>query len=162
MKGEGYLLESRIILGNSLVVIVPRSSDLKVDKPQDILQAKKIAMADYSHAPMGKYVQKYLQNHALWQTIKKKAVCGVSDVAALSMVASGSVDLGIVAYSDAQSSSQVKVVYTLRQKVPKIEFEAISIKGCPPKLQDFFDYLVLPSTLEKFVESGFINLRKGK
>ncbi len=156
---EGYYSQSAVILGNELVVIVQKSSDLQVNSPQDILQGKKIAMADYSHAPMGKYVKKYLQNHGIWQAAKQKAVCALNDVAALSMVASGSVDLGIVAYSDAQASSQVKIVYTLRKKVPSIEFEAIVIKDCPQELKDFYDYLILPSTLDKFCASGFKNLR---
>jgi len=162
LEGEGHLQSSQVILGNSLVVVVPKASSLKVSKPQDILAAGKIAMADYSHAPIGKYVRKYLQNHAIWQSAKGKVICAMNDVAALSMVASGSVDLGIVTYTDAQTSAEIKIIYTLTHKVPKIEFEAIVIKDCPQELRKFYDYLVLPSTLDRFCENGFINLRKGK
>ncbi len=160
LEKEGYYRHSQTILGNSLVVIAPKGSALKVNSPKDILTADKIVIADYTHAPMGKYVKKYLENHAIWQFAQEKIVCAMNDVAALSMVASGSVDLGIVAYSDAQISSNVQVIYQLQSKVPKIEFEAILISDCSDELKKFYEYLILSSTLDKFTESGFINLRK--
>ncbi len=160
LEKEGYYKSSQSILGNSLVVVVPQSSSLTVNNPQDILTADKIAIADYSYAPMGKYIKKYLENHAIWQSAQEKIVCAINDVAALSMVASGSVDLGIVAYSDAKICSDVRIKYQLQSKVPKIEFEAVLIKGCPPELKKFYQHLILPSTLDKFTESGFTNLRK--
>jgi molybdate transport system substrate-binding protein len=103
------------LAGNSLVIIAPASSP----PPEDLPTAKvvatlpidsRIAMGDPDHVPAGIYAKAALEHIDAWEGVRKR-VAGTATVrAALALVETGAVSLGIVYGTDAMVSRKVRTV----------------------------------------------------
>jgi molybdate transport system substrate-binding protein len=103
------------ILGNSLVVIVPKTRSVSADNlPETLLSADKIALGEPSAVPAGNYAIESLKTLKLYETNQAKLV-EFSDVTqVLNAVATGNADAGFVYATDALRNSHVKVA----EKIP--------------------------------------------
>jgi molybdate transport system substrate-binding protein len=151
------------ILSNTLVVVVPVDSNLKIGKPADLAMPsiRAIALAEPQSVPAGIYAKEYLRKQGLWTKVIDRLVPTENVRAALAAVESGNVDAGIVYKTDAGISKRVKIAY----EVPKAESPSISypfavLAGSEHKeaAKKLLAYLESPPALAVFRKYGFLLL----
>jgi len=148
-------------LGNSLVVVVPNDSSLRITSANDLANAnvKQIALADPRAVPAGVYAKAWLQKLHLWPAIEPKVVPTENVRAALAAVASGNVDAGVVYKTDAAISRSVKIAYEVpRADGPDIRYPMALVKGLqePGAAKKFLDYLASEEAGQIFLRYGFL------
>jgi len=105
--------DSRPLLGNRLVLIVPESSKAVVTSPRDLLDDSvgRIAMGDPQAVPVGRYAKQALTKLELWEPLKSKVVGAQDTRQALAFVETASADAGVVYATDAIVSTRVRVAF---------------------------------------------------
>jgi molybdate transport system substrate-binding protein len=100
------------LLGNSLVLIAPANSSLKVELKAGtdlggLLSGGLLAAGDPDHVPAGKCARAALEKLGIWKNIEGR-IARANDVrAALALVERAECPLGIVYATDAASSQKV-------------------------------------------------------
>jgi molybdate transport system substrate-binding protein len=103
------------LAGNSLVIIAPASSP----PPENLVPVKvlatlpaggRVAMGDPDHVPAGIYAKAALEHIHAWEGIRERVARTANVRAALALVETGAVSLGIVYATDALASRRVRVV----------------------------------------------------
>jgi molybdate transport system substrate-binding protein len=107
----------RDLLGNALVLVAPKSSDIPVNlvDPASITRAlgdRDLAIALPKAVPAGRYASQALHALGLWNALQPKLAMSRDVRAALELVAMGECPLGIVYRSDAISEPRVRIVAT--------------------------------------------------
>lgn len=158
------VLESRYkLLGNSLVLIVPKDSKISeiiVDRDTDwfkLLGAGRLAMGDPNHVPAGTYAKESLQSFGSWSILESKIAPTNSVRSAMKLVERGETLLGIVYGSDALISNNVKAIGTFPQNSHKpIEYSMAIVKGHDNAyVKTFYNYLKGPEAAAIFERYGF-------
>ncbi|MGA9778590.1 MAG: molybdate ABC transporter substrate-binding protein [Limisphaerales bacterium] len=149
------------ILGNSLVVVIPKDSLRQIKSAGDLANAgiKQIALADPKAVPAGVYAKAWLGKLHLWPAVEPKVVPTENVRAALAAVASGNVDAGVVYKTDAAISKKVKIAYEVPSADgPDIRYPMALVKGSPqPKAaKKFLDYLASEEAGQVFTRYGFL------
>lgn len=125
--------DSRIdLLSNTLVIITPKDSTLKVDSWQDLVlpKVKSIALGDPGHVPAGMYAKDSMINLKIWDTVEKKIIPTPDVRAALAYVEMGEVDCALVYVTDALISRKVTVRGTMPvESHSKIVYPAAIVNG---------------------------------
>lgn len=103
------------VVGNSLVLIAPTASALKVSIAPGfdlagLLGHGRLAVADPDSVPAGIYARQALQKLGVWKTVAPHLVRAENVRAALTYVARGDAPLGIVYRTDALVEKGVRVV----------------------------------------------------
>lgn len=160
---KGLLLAGsrKSLLGNTLVVVVPLDSRLKIAGPKDLASSsiRALALAEPQTVPAGIYAQEYLQKIGLWRKVIDRVIPTENVRAALSSVEAGNADAGIVFRTDAEISKKVRVAYTVSAaEGPKISypFAALAQTRHPEEARRFLAYLSSPPALEIFRRFGFL------
>lgn len=109
------------LLTNSLVVVVPEDSSVKIEAAVELGNLKRIAIGDPAAVPAGVYAKAWLTKADLWEEIEPKCVASDNVRAALAAVESGNVDAAIVYKTDAAVAKKAKVAWT----VPAADVPAI-------------------------------------
>lgn len=114
----------RVLLRNTLVIVVPAESTLAIHSAADLAGAeiKKIALAQPGNVPAGIYAKEYLTAQNLWEKLAAKVVPTQNVRAALAAVESGNVEAGFVYKTDTLLSKKVKVA----REIPAAEGPNIS------------------------------------
>jgi molybdate transport system substrate-binding protein len=154
--------ETRVnLLGNSLVLIAPKSSPisilpLEVNALTDALGGGRLVTGDINSVPVGKYAKIALQSLNLWPAVEAKIAGADSVRSALSFVAKGEAPLGIVYGTDAAVEPDVKVVATFPESShpPVIYPFAVTLSG-KNQARDFLNFLRRPEITAIFAKSGF-------
>jgi len=111
-KGGQVKAEDRVaLLGNQLVVVVPKSSTFAMKAPADLAKVRRLALADPAAVPAGVYAKAWLEKQKQWEAVKGKVVPAQDVRAALSAVETEAADAGIVYRTDARLSQKARVVY---------------------------------------------------
>jgi molybdate transport system substrate-binding protein len=151
----------RSILSNTLVIVVPADSSLRIASERDLAGRRvgTIALAEPTSVPVGVYSKKFLEGIGIWKQIAPKVVPTENVRATLAAVESGNVDAGIVYRTDALISKKVKVAF----EVPAAEGPAISypfalVKGAPQEAaaRRFLEHLRSPAARAVFARHGFL------
>jgi len=155
------------LLSNSLVVVVPSDSSLKVAAPADLVAAKfgRVAIGDPANVPVGAYTREWLKGLGLWKAIIDKAVPCDNVRAVLAAVESGNVDAGVVYRTDALVSKKVKVVFDLpREQGPAISYPLAVLKDAASKQEAlrFAKFLQGAEAAAVFKARGFVILNAGE
>ncbi len=106
---------------NSLVVISPAGSTLKLDALADLGQeaVQKIAIGNPASVPVGNYTKQSLEAAKLWEIVAPKAINTQNVRQSLDYVARGEVDAGFVYGTDAQvMKDKVKVRFEVPTETP--------------------------------------------
>jgi len=151
----------RSVLSNTLVVVVPADSGLKISGPADLAAVRALALAEPKSVPAGIYAREYLRKKGLWDRIASRVVPTENVRAALAAVESGNVDAGIVYKTDAGISKKVKIAYEVpRAESPRISypFAVLAASGRKEAARKLLDYLHSPSALAVFRKHGFLIL----
>jgi molybdate transport system substrate-binding protein len=151
----------RSVLSNTLVVVVPVDSNLKISGPADLAASsiRALAIAEPQSVPAGIYAKEYLKRKGLWSKVIDRVVPTENVRGALAAVESGNVDAGIVYKTDAGISKKVRIAY----EVPKAEapdisypFAVIAASERKETARRFLDFLVSPPSLAVFRRYGFL------
>lgn len=163
LEKEGLLVPGtrRSLLGNSLVIVVPNDSTLKIAGPADLVSnpaVKKIAVAQPDSVPVGVYTKEYLTKLGLWDKVLPKVIPTANVRAALAVVESGDVDAGFVYKTDMLISKKVKAALEIpAQEAPPISYPIALLAhskdmAAARKLLAYFES---PAALEVFKKYGF-------
>jgi molybdate transport system substrate-binding protein len=147
-------------LGNTLVVVTPKSSRLQIHSPADLAPdgVKQIALADPKAVPAGVYAKEWLETCRVWDAVKPKVVPTENVRAALAAVASGNVDAGVVYKTDAAISKRVRIVYEVpRADGPDIRYPVALVKSSehPNEAKRFLECLDSADAARVFERFGF-------
>jgi molybdate transport system substrate-binding protein len=160
---KGLLLAGtrKSVLGNTLVVVVPLDSKLKIAAPANLASGsiRALALAEPQTVPAGIYAKEYMQRLGLWHKVIDRVVPTENVRAALAAVESGNADAGIVYKTDAEISQKVKVAYSVSEaEGPKISypFAALAASRHPEETRRFLAYLSSPPALDVFRRFGFL------
>lgn len=151
------------LLGNSLVVVAPKSSaqtEFAITSKTDwtsLLKDGRLAVGDPDHVPAGIYAKEALQKLGAWETLSPKLAPAEDVRGALALVARSEAPLGIVYGSDAVADKAVKVVSTFPEDShQKVEYPVAIIDGHKnATVSAFYDYLKGPQASAIFKRYGF-------
>ena len=167
LEQRGLVLKGtrRSLLSNTLVIVVPADSHLKIASAQDLAgsQVKAIALCEPQTVPAGIYAQQYLRKIKVWDRVVKKLVPGENVRASLAAVESGNVEAGIVFKTDARVSKQVRVALEIpAAEGPAISYPVAVLSGSakPEAARRFVAYLESSAGLDTFRKYGFL-IRSG-
>ena len=151
----------RSVLSNTLVVVVPADSTLKVTGAKDLAAApvRALALAEPRTVPAGIYAKQYLRQLGLWAKVIERVIPTENVRAALAAVESGNVDAGIVYKTDAALSRKVRVAFEVpAAEGPKISypFAVLAQSQRPEAARRFLAYLESEKALAVFRRRGFL------
>ena len=136
------------LLGNKIVLIAPRDSNVAIDvKPgfdlAKALAGGKLAMANVDAVPAGKYGKAALEKLGAWNGVKDNIAQAENVRAALLLVARGEAPFGIVYSTDAAAEPNVKIISVFpADSHPPIIYPAAETKDSKSAdAKSFFDYL---------------------
>ena len=115
------LIQSKTFALNSLVLITPKNSSLKIAQPKDLLQndVKRIAVGNPASVPAGAYTQAALEKQKLWDSLKPKIVQTQNVRQALDYVIRSETEAGFVYRTDAALKPHaVNIVATVPTEKP--------------------------------------------
>jgi molybdate transport system substrate-binding protein len=163
LKMKRLIAQSRNLLGNRLVVVVPADSRIKIDRASDLVNKgiRRIALADPQAVPAGVYAREALEKLKLWESLRSK-VAGAADVRqALKFVETGAADAGIVYATDAAAEKGVRVALALDPKLSApIRYPAALLARAKNNVAavQFYEFLASPAAAAVFARHGFIVL----
>ncbi len=109
VKDKGFAQEIKTLLGNSLVIVVPKGNPAGVREPRDLTNpaVKHIAIAGPT-VPAGIYARQSLKKINLWDDLEKakKVVSGENVRVTLTYVERGEAEAGIVYATDGKISDK--------------------------------------------------------
>lgn len=151
------------LLGNSLVVIAPRNSPLAIRDAADLASpaVRRLALGDPAAVPAGVYARKWLEGRGLWKSIQPKVVATENVRSALTAVAHGNVDAGIVYRTDANISKDTRVVYQVPEDQSPVIVYPIAITRSTtdlPAAESFIRFLRTAPAVKIFESHGFLVL----
>jgi molybdate transport system substrate-binding protein len=149
------------LLGNTLVLIAPKSSKVTVDlrkagSLKTALGSGRLAMGQVGSVPAGKYGKAALESLKLWDGVSAQLAESDSVRAALLLVSRGEAPLGIVYGSDAKADPNVRVVATFPAgSHPAIVYPVAPVKGAQAGTEAFVRWLASPAAQPIFLQRGF-------
>ncbi len=154
------------LLGNRIVLVAPKDSDVKLDIAAGMdlaaaLKGGKLAMGDPKAVPAGKYGKAALEKLGVWDSVSA-SVAGAENVrAALALVSSGEAPLGIVYQTDAAADPGVKIVgmFPEDSHPPIIYPVALLASSTNPDAAALLDYLHSDAAKASFEKQGFTVLK---
>ena len=157
----------RSILSNTLVIIVPSTSSLKIASPKDLADPaiRNVAVAEPQSVPAGIYAKQYLRKLRVWDRITNKLIPTDNVRAALAAVESENAETGIVYKTDALISKVVRIAYEVPAgEGPDISYPAAVLADSKQQAaaQRFLDYLQSPQAQETFRKYGFLIKTPGR
>jgi molybdate transport system substrate-binding protein len=149
------------LLSNSLVIVVPNDSKLKLTAARDLTgsEIQQIAVCEPQSVPAGIYTREYLQKLGLWEPLKGKIVPTENVRANLAAVESGNVEAGFVYRTDAAISKKVRIALEIPvAEGPAISYPVAVLRGSthPEAAKKFLAYLESPAGLDVFRKYGFL------
>jgi molybdate transport system substrate-binding protein len=151
----------RSILSNTLVIIVPAGSNLKIGSAKDLADPaiRNVAIAEPQSVPAGIYAKEYLRKLRVWDKITYKLIPMDNVRAALAAVESENAETGIVYKTDALISKAVRIAYEVSAADgPDISYPAAVLADSKQQVaaQRLLDYLQSPGAREIFRKYGFL------
>ncbi len=112
---------------NSLVVIGSHAVD-PLDSASELVNVRRLAMADPSHVPAGVYGKQALQCAEVWDVVEPSVVPTLDVRAALTAVSSGAAEVAVVYSSDAALVEGLRLMFQLpRFCTPDIRYVATAL-----------------------------------
>jgi molybdate transport system substrate-binding protein len=153
----------RNFLGNAIVLIAPAGAGAaKIDiKPgfdlKGLLQDGRLAMADPSAVPAGKYGKAALEKLGVWDSVKDRIASAENVRGALLFVDRGETPFGIVYATDAAADKRVAIVGTFpADSHPPIIYPIALTKDSNNAIAaDFLKYIRSPAARPAFERQGF-------
>lgn len=159
VKAKGLVQESTVLLGNRLVVIVPKGNPARVRQPQDLAlpAVKHVALAGRT-VPAGEYARQALTSLKVWDAVEPRVVFGQNVRATLAYVERGEAEGGIVYATDARITDRVEVAYEFAADThAPIRYPLLLLKTGQehPAARRFYEFLQSPRAGDIFRKYGF-------
>lgn len=162
LENGGHLLPDsrRDVLGNTLVLIVPKDSTLGLTEFTDLTQADvpQISVGDFGSVPAGQYAEQVFRTLGILDALQGKFVFVNTVREVLAAVSSNNLEAGILFATDAALSDQVSVVATAEADWHDPIVYPIAIVNDTPQPEaalTFLDYLASDSAQTVFTNHGF-------
>jgi len=149
------------LVGNQLVLIVPKDSTKGIKKIEDLPKAEKVSIGTPEAVPAGKYAKDVLGNLSIWNEVEGKIVYAKDVRQVLTYVETGNVDAGMVYKTDALTSEKVEIAATADEKThTPIVYPVGIIKASshPKEAMLFYEYLQTEEAMKVFEKYGFKGL----
>jgi molybdate transport system substrate-binding protein len=164
VKEKGFALETRLLLGNSLVIVVPKGNPAGIKQAEDLTgpNLHRLALAGPT-VPAGIYARQALKTLNLLNRLEKskKVVSGDNVRVTLTYVERGEVEAGIVYATDAKITDKVETVYSFdKGSHDPIRYPLVLLtagKGAPAA-RSFFEFLQTSKAKGIFTKYGFVVL----
>jgi molybdate transport system substrate-binding protein len=150
------------LLGNQLVLVAPADSTVKLAIAPNFPLAQalgggRLAIADPSSVPAGKYGKSALEALGVWSAVAGKLAPAENVRATLLLVARGEAPLGIVYQTDAVADKGVKILGTFPDNThPPIVYPIAAVASSTnPGNAAYIAYLKSPSSRGVFEKQGF-------
>lgn len=162
LKEDKMVFEASQLLGNSLVIVVPKGSTLKINSAKDLLRedVANIAIADTKSVPAGMYAKEALDSLGLFKKLNHKLISTANVRIALSYVERGEVPAAIVYNTDALLvPNKVDIVHRFNPKLHKtIEYPFAILNNAKENgmARKFFKFLKTNKSYEIFRKYGFV------
>ena len=154
------------LLGNRLVLIAPVNSTGKLDIAPNFPLARalgngRLAIADPSGVPAGRYAKAALESLGVWSSVASKLAPAENVRATLALVSRGEAPLGIVYQTDANSDKGVQIVGTFPDNIhpPIIYPIAVVAASTNPGDLGYVAFLKSPTARPIFEKQGFTVLQ---
>ena len=117
----------------------------------------RLALADVSSVPAGRYARAALEALNLWQPWATRLAMTDNVRAALSLVARGEAELGVVYASDAQLEPRVRTLARFAESLhPPIRYPAAVLAAATHgRAGQALEFLAQPAGRHRFLEAGF-------
>ena len=155
----------RDLLGNQLVLIVPKGKALTVrmetgfDIAGVLPPNARLALADPTHVPAGIYAKQSLEHLGWWSGVEKLVIPAQDVRSALRLVERGEADAGIVYSTDAKASKDIAVVAEFPPESHEpVRYPIALVKGAKPQAADFIAFLQGEEMKRIFSDAGFVVL----
>ncbi|MFB5284785.1 molybdate ABC transporter substrate-binding protein [Peribacillus sp. Hz7] len=150
------------LVGNEIVLVVPKESDKEIKAFEDLTKAEKVSIGTPETVPAGKYAQETLEHLKIWTAVEKKVVYAKDVRQVLTYIETNNVDAGIVYKTDALISPKVEIVATAKENThAPIIYPVGVIKNSshPKEAQLFYEYLQNEQSIITFKKYGFKGLQ---
>lgn len=151
----------RDVVGNSLVLIAPASSALRVSigpgfDLSRLLGDGRLAVADPDSVPAGIYARAALEKLGVWNSVAPRLVRAENVRAALAYVARGDAPLGIVYRTDALVETHVRIVGVFpADSHPPIVYPAALTRTASPAAARYLAFVTSAAAQPAFRKWGF-------
>ena len=165
---QSLVAETKLFLGNRLVVVVPSDSLLEIRRPADLAAVKiavkidRLALGDPDSVPAGAYAKKALVKLGLWDKLKTKVAAAGDVRQALAYVETGAAAAGIVYATDAAVSKKVRVACEIPEDLTgPVRYPFVLLKhGAESAAANaFYRFLLSPEAAAVYRKHGFTVLR---
>jgi molybdate transport system substrate-binding protein len=154
------------LLGNKLVLIAPADSRINLTIAPNFPLAQalgndRLAMAEPSAVPAGKYGKAALEALGVWASVANKIAPAQDVRATLLLVSRGEAPLGIVYQTDAAADKGVKIVGAFPESThpPIIYPIAVTTASTNPDTAAYIGFLKSPAAKPAFEKQGFVVLQ---
>ncbi|GHH98104.1 molybdate ABC transporter substrate-binding protein [Neobacillus kokaensis] len=149
------------LVGNKLVLVVPKGTNKNIQSFKDLRKADKISIGTPESVPAGKYAKDTLEHLHIWKVVEDKVVFAKDVRQVLTYVETNNVDAGIVYKTDAMISPKVQIVASAEENThAPIIYPVGIIKTSthPKETMAFFEYLQSQKAIDIFEKYGFKGL----
>jgi len=148
------------LLSNELVVVVPKDSKTPINHAAALTndEVKRVAIGIPESVPAGSYAKEALAGADLWDALQPKIVQGKDVRQVLQYVETGNADAGFVYKTDAMTSENVTIAFTVAPDTyARIEYPVGVVTATKHRIEaeEFYRYLQSKEALGVFVEYGF-------
>lgn len=160
LEDQGLAAETRLLLENTLVIVVPAGNPGHVARPEDLLRddVRHVAVAG-PRVPAGVYARQALKKLGLWDALEKKVLPGDDVRQALAYVGRGEAEAGIVYATDARVTDRVRRVYEFPASAhDPIRYPLVLLATGQGKAsaRRFYEFLGSPRAAAIFKRCGFL------
>lgn len=152
----------RSLLGNTLVLVAPAGSGVKLELKQGVdlagaLAGGKLAVGDVKAVPAGKYAKAALEKLGAWAAVEPSLAQSENVRAALTLVARSEAKLGIVYGTDAKVEPKVEVVAVFPEDshAPIVYPDAVVAASKNADAKAFVEFLSSDEAKAIFAAQGF-------
>ncbi|MDA0832432.1 MAG: molybdate ABC transporter substrate-binding protein [Planctomycetota bacterium] len=161
LQEKKLIAETRPLLGNTLVIAVPKNNPAGVTSPDDLKneRVQRIALAG-ENVPAGMYADEALKTLMLYDDLlaSGKIVRGHDVRVTLSYIERGEVEAGIVYVTDVIGSTKAEAVYSFPEDVsPLIVLPLTLLKNSqhPQEAKLLYDHMSSPDAQTVYKRHGF-------
>ena len=155
------------LLGNRLVLIAPKDSKIttvKLEKGFDLAKLVgngRIATGEVKSVPVGRYAVAAMQKLGMWASVEKRMAMTENVRVALTLVARGEAELGIVYETDAKVEPGVKIAgHFPPDSHPEIVYPVAATVKANASAPRYIDFLQSGTSKSIFEKYGFSFLTK--
>jgi molybdate transport system substrate-binding protein len=157
LEKKDMVQERRDLLANQLVVITPAKSSLAVAKLDDLAgqEIRRLALAG-AVVPAGRYAREALTNAGVWPQVQSRVLEGGDVRAALTYVARGEAEAGIVYATDARMDNHVRLAMTVDPTLHSpIRYPLVLLRKKTDSARAAFEFLHGPKAAREWQMAGF-------